>query len=70
MRGLQHPNDDKNRTWHQFTGVLDRMVQLKEIRFDQCPVQILHGVAEKLIGLRSLSAQFVMDAVVQEEQSW
>ena len=61
--------EDKNRTSHQFTAVLDDLRLVRQLMFSQCPGSMLHQVAEKLTGLEVLYAESVMDTM-QEPQMW
>ena len=61
--------EDRNRTWHQFTAVMENLKQLRHISFGQCPASILHAVVEKLEKLEVLSAEAITD-MLPEAQMW
>ncbi|XP_074661818.1 uncharacterized protein LOC141914494 [Tubulanus polymorphus] len=68
LRGAHHA-DDRNRTWHQMTAVLEQMRFLKCFHFGQCPASILHAVSDKLVNLKVLTAEWITD-VFTEPQMW
>ena len=59
--------EDRNRTWHQFTGIIDNLSQLRHIRFGQSPACILHAVVEKLDKLEVLSAESITDMLPESQ---
>lgn len=60
---------DKNKTWHQFVSALAYMKGLKHLEFGRCPASILHSVAENLLTLECISAEFITDSM-SEPQMW
>lgn len=61
LRGMQH-FEDRNRTWHGFSSILENMQQVKRIDFGEVPSSVVHTVANVLQNLEVLVAEEITDA--------